>query len=221
MSASETEIRETMTRLALSLFERGYAVGGAGNLSARLPDGNILVTPTNSCMGRLSPERLSKVTPAGDLLAGDPPSKEVPFHTALYRADPGCGAVAHLHSTYLTALSCLEGLDPEDVMRPFTPYYVMKVGRLARIPYHRPGSPDISRSLVERAGGARAFLMANHGSVVLGADIVDAVNNAEELEETAKLYFILHGHRVRYLSGGEIEELRGKPRPAENAVASA
>ena len=221
MSASEMEIRESMTRLALSLFDRGYAVGGAGNLSARLPDGNILVTPTNSCMGRLSPERLSKISPQGELLAGDAPSKEVPFHAALYRAAPDCGAIAHLHSTYLTALSCLDGLDPEDVMRPFTPYYVMKVGRLVRIPYYRPGSPDIARSLEARIGDSRAFLMANHGSVVAGRDIVDAVNNAEELEETAKLFFILHGHSIRYLSAGDIAELGGKPKAERNAVATA
>ncbi|MCD8349376.1 MAG: aldolase [Planctomycetaceae bacterium] len=210
---SESAIRDAMAQLGESLFARGYAVGGAGNLSARLPDGSILVTPTNSSLGRLDPARLSKVSPSGDLLGGDKPSKEAPFHLALYRADAGLGAVCHLHSTYLTALSCLNGLDTEDVLRPFTPYYVMRVGQLALLPYHKPGSPAIATDLTARLAmspESKAFLLANHGSVVLGNDIFEAINNAEELEETAKLYFIMQNQSIRYLTPGEVEELRPK-----------
>ncbi len=208
---NEAALRSAMAGLGASLFSRGYAVGGAGNLSARLPDGSILVTPTNSSLGRLDPGRLAKVSPTGDLLAGDKPSKEAPFHLALYRADPGIGAVCHLHSTYLTALSCLNGLDTDDALRPFTPYYVMRVGQLPLLPYHKPGSPAIAADLTSRLAmspGSKAFLLANHGSVVVGSDLVEAVNNAEELEETAKLYFILHNRSIRYLEPGEVEELR-------------
>lgn len=209
-AASEYDIRERMCALALSLFNRGYAVGGAGNLSARLPDGHILVTPTNASLGRLVPERLAKVALDGTLLAGDPPSKEAPFHLAAYRRDTRCGAIAHLHSTYLTALSCLEGLDSENVLRPFTPYYVMRVGRLILLPYFRPGSPEIAAALEARMDDSCAFLLANHGSIVIGRDIVDAVNNAEELEETAKLHFTLGQSGIRYLSENQIEELQAK-----------
>ncbi|HAG7233055.1 TPA: TIM barrel protein [Escherichia coli] len=107
----EQSLREEMTRIASSFFQRGYATGSAGNLSLLLPDGNLLATPTGSCLGNLDPQRLSKVTADGEWLSGDNPSKEVLFHLALYRNNPLCKAVVHLHSTWSTALSCLEGLD--------------------------------------------------------------------------------------------------------------
>ena len=204
---SENEVRGRMVSLAASLFNRGYAVGSAGNLSARLSDGNILVTPTNSSMRELNPQTLSKMTPDGKPISGAPPSKEYPLHLAAYKKNPDCGAVAHLHSTYCTALSCLDGLDRNDVIRPFTPYFVMRVGKLALLPYFKPGSADLAAAFEERAGTSRAFLLANHGSIALGRDIADAINNAEELEETAKLFFILRQCDVRHLLREEIEEL--------------
>jgi len=205
---SEEELRQEMVSLGASFYARGYAVGGAGNLSARLPDGNILTTPTNSCLGRLDAERLSKVTMDGCLISGEPMSKEAPFHLELYRQRTDCNAVVHLHSTYLTALSCREDIDASDVIRPFTPYYVMRVGRMPLLPYHRPGSPKIADELSRRAHESDAFLLANHGPVVLGRSLIDAVNNMEELEETARLIFVLGKAPVRYLSEEEIAELR-------------
>ena len=208
---NENDVRKQMTELGLSLFNRGYATGGAGNLSARLPDGGVLLTPTNSSLGRLVPERLSKLDAAGNHVAGDKPTKEAALHLALYDKSPDSGAVVHLHSTYLTALSCLNCLDAENVLRPFTPYYVMRVGKLPLVPYFKPGDPRIATETAARADKAKAFLLANHGPVVLGKNLVEAVNNAEELEETAKLHFILAGRDIRYLSDDEIVELGGKP----------
>lgn len=204
----EDDPRMQMTDLGASLFRRGFAVGGAGNLSARLPDGNILVTPTNACLGRLIPERLSKLTPDGELLEGDKPTKEAAFHLMFYRRDPKCGAVAHLHSTHLTALSCLNGLNPDNVLEPFTPYYVMKVGRLMLIPYYRPGSPKLGEEMEARIGLTNAFLLANHGPVVVAGSLEAAINNAEELEETARLWFMLQGMDYRRLTPDEIKELQ-------------
>ena len=135
----EQSLREEMTRIASSFFQRGYATGSAGNLSLLLPDGNLLATPTGSCLGNLDPQRLSKVTADGEWLSGDKPSKEVLFHLALYRNNPRCKAVVHLHSTWSTALSCLEGLDSNNVIRPFTPYVVMRMGNGPAGAYYRPG----------------------------------------------------------------------------------
>lgn len=205
---TEDELRRQMTELGLSLFNRGYAVGGAGNISARLPDGGALVSPTNSCLGRLSPDAISRLDAGGAHVAGDKPSKEAALHSMLLAARRDCGAVVHLHSTWLTALSCLAGLDAEDVLRPFTPYYVMRVGKLPLVRYCKPGDRRIAEDCVALAGSASAMLLANHGVVVLGANLLEAVNNAEELEETAKLHFILRGEKVRYLEAGEIAELR-------------
>ncbi len=123
----EQSLREEMTRIASSFFQRGYATGSAGNLSLLLPDGNLLATPTGSCLGNLDPQRLSKVAADGEWLSGDKPSKEVLFHLVLYRNNPRCKAVVHLHSTWSTALSCRQGLDSSNVIRPFTPYVVMRM----------------------------------------------------------------------------------------------
>lgn len=207
---TEFEQKQQMVALAKSLFDRGYTVGGAGNLSVRLDENRILVTPTGSSLGRLVAERLSVLDMEGNILSGDKPSKESVFHLAMYRNNPNCQAIVHLHSTYLTALSCLEDLDTENAMRAFTPYYVMRVGKLPVIPYYRPGDVNIARELGERANSGKAFLLANHGVVVTGSDLVDAVDNTEELEETAKLQFILHGQKVRYLTDSEIDDLKNR-----------
>lgn len=207
---TELEQKQQMVSLARSLFERGYSVGGAGNLSVRLDDKRILVTPTGSSLGRLEVDRLSVLDMEGNVLAGDKPSKESVFHLSLYKQNPHCRAIVHLHSTYLTALSCLQDIDTSNAMRAFTPYYVMRVGQLPVIPYYHPGDINIARELGERANDAKAFLLANHGIVVTGSDLIDAVDNTEELEETAKLYFILQGQNIRYLNDDEIHFLRNK-----------
>lgn len=194
--------------LCRSMFDRGYSVGGAGNVSVRI-DGGFLVTPTGGSLGRLTPERLSEVKSDGQVIAGPKPSKEFMFHKELFDCRPDAGAIVHLHSTYLTALSCLENLPQDNALRAFTPYYVMRIGALPVIPYYRPGASEIGRDLVLAAQKypVNAFLLASHGVVVLGKDIEDAVNNAEELEETARLAFILHGHKIRYLNDADIAEL--------------
>lgn len=202
---------ERMVMLCKSLFDRGYSVGGAGNVSVRNPEGGFTVTPTGRSLGRLSADSLSVIGADGQPLPGPKPSKEFAFHRALYDVRADAGAIVHLHSTYLTALSCLEGLPRDNAIRPFTPYYVMRIGHMPVIPYARPGSPQIGRDLAAAAQGSRAmaFLLASHGVVVLGRDIDDAVDNAEELEETARLHFILRAEGPRYLTEAEIVDLGG------------
>ncbi len=144
----------------------------------------------------------------GNVISGDKPSKEVAFHLAIYRNRNQCNAVVHLHSTYLTAISCLDGLDPDNAIRPCTPYYVMRIGSLPVVPYLKPGSPQIAVELAKRAPNYRAFLLANHGPIVTGKDLVDAVDNMEVLEETAKLALLLNGKAIRYLTDTEILDLK-------------
>ncbi len=207
---TEADLRQQMVDMALSMFNRGYATGGAGNLSLRLPDGNFLATPTGSSFGRLVADELSVVDKDGHHLSGKRPSKEVAFHLAIYKNDPGCHAIVHLHSTYLTALSCLETLDKDNAIKAFTPYYVMRIGELPVIPYFRPGDPRIGEELAKLAGKYRAFLLANHGPIITGTDFLDAVDNAEELEETARLAFLLHDKPTRYLTDDEVTDLKGR-----------
>jgi len=203
---SEAKARETIARLAQSLFARGYTVGSSGNISARIEDG-MLITPTNSCFGFLDPARISKLDSAGKHVSGDPPSKEIFLHQAFYETRKEARAVVHLHSTHATALSCLPDIDPDDCVPPLTPYVVMRVGRVKLVPYVRPGDPAMGDLIRKLDGKYAAVLLANHGPVVSAKDIESAVFASEELEETAKLVLLLRGQNARRLTEAQIEEL--------------
>jgi ribulose-5-phosphate 4-epimerase/fuculose-1-phosphate aldolase len=206
---SEARLREDIVRFARSLFERGLTPGSSGNISVRLADDGWLVTPTNASMGFLDPARLSRLDGEGRLVSGDPPTKEMPLHSALYQTRSGGRAIVHLHSTHAVAVSMLPDLDPADVLPPLTAYYLMRVGRTALIPYYRPGDPEVAGAIRGLAGRYASVLLANHGPVVAGASLEAAVFATEELEETAKLHLLLRGVRPRLLSPAQIRELAG------------
>ena len=203
---TEAQIRDQIAMLAKSLFDRGYGCGSSGNISVRLDDG-FLVTPTNSCMGRLDPARISKISADGTLLAGDKPSKEEFLHLAMYEERPEMTAVVHLHSTHSVALSCLAEIDPEDVLPPVTAYHVMRVGKCPLVPYFPPGDKTLAEAVRKVARHAHAMLLANHGPVVAGKSLEGAVYAAEELEETAKLYLMLRGEKTRFLTQSQVADL--------------
>ena len=206
---TERQTREELVELGRSLFDRGYAAGSSGNMSVRLNDGRILATPSGSSMGRLRPEALSLLDNVGNHLSGDRPSKEMLFHMALYAGNPDCGSVVHLHSTWATMLSCRDDLDIDMPIRPFSPYYVMKVGTLQVIPYYPPGDERIAVEMAEWAGKRNAFLLRNHGPVVTAGCLTDAVDLAEELEETAKIHCLMNGNSgIRYLSDEDVNFLK-------------
>lgn len=206
---SERELREQIALHGKSLFERGLTGGSSGNISVRLPDG-LLVTPTNSCLGRLDPERITKLSVAGEVVAGDKPSKEAFLHQSVYASRPSERAVVHLHSSYSVAVSCLADVDEEDVLPPLTPYYVMRVGRLPLLPYYAPGDEELAEAVARAAVGSRSLLLANHGPVVAGKDLDSAVNAIEELEETAKLFLMLRHEKTSCLSESQVASLRAK-----------
>lgn len=203
----ENRVREEIVRLSKSLFDRGYSVGSAGNISAAVEDG-ILMTPTNSCLGFLDPARLSKLDRDGNHVSGDKPSKEIFLHRAFYETRVGTGAVVHLHSTFATALSCLADTDPDDCIPPLTPYVVMRVGAVKLLSYVKPGDERMGDMIRGLEGRHAAVLLANHGPVVTGKDIVSAVYAAEELEETAKLLVLLRDTPRRMLSAENVAELK-------------
>jgi ribulose-5-phosphate 4-epimerase/fuculose-1-phosphate aldolase len=203
---SENELREHIALLGKSLYDRGLAHGSAGNISVKLADG-WLMTPTNSCMGRLDPARISKLDASGKLVAGDKPSKETFLHIAMYQERAQSGAVVHLHSVHSVAVSCMDGLDASDVFPPITAYAVMQVGRLALVPYYPPGDESLAEAVRKVAGKHHAVLLANHGPVVAGSTLEAAVNAIEELEQTAKLMLLLQGHPTRYLTSEQVGEL--------------
>jgi ribulose-5-phosphate 4-epimerase/fuculose-1-phosphate aldolase len=203
---NEDVARSDLVRLSRSLFERGFSVGSAGNISLAVADG-YLMTPTNFCLGTLKPERISKLDAGWKHVGGDAPSKELPLHRAFYETRAGTGAVVHLHSTYATAFSCLTELDADDCVPPLTPYVTMRVGKVKLLPYLPPGDAGLGDFIRALNGAYAAVLLANHGPVVAGRDLTATVYAAEELEETAKLLLILKGHKTRALDAEQVEEL--------------
>ena len=177
----EHAAREAICRIARSLFERGLTHGSSGNITVRLEDGRILCTPTNVSLGFLDAGALSLLSADGDHLAGDPPTKEVALHRALYETRIKAGAVIHLHSTHSVALSMLPGIAPEDAFPPMTAYYLMRVGRTALLPYYRPGDPKVGDAIRGLAGRYSSVLLANHGPVVAGKTIEETAWAIEEL----------------------------------------
>src|SRR3954470_15424163 len=204
---SETGIREDICRLGRSLFDRGLTPGSSGNISVKLDDGGWLVTPTNASLGFLDPARLTHRGADGSLVSGDAPTKEVPLHTALYQTRGAARAVVHLHSTHSVALSMLPEIDPRAALPAMTPYYLMKCGATALLPYYRPGDPAVADAIRGLAGKYASVLLANHGPVVAGDSLEAAVFATEELEETAKLYLLLRGMNPRYLSPEQVKDL--------------
>ncbi|MBK9117252.1 MAG: aldolase [Betaproteobacteria bacterium] len=205
----ENAARDAIVDRARSLYERGYAHGSSGNLSVRVADG-ILVTPTGSSLGRLDPARISKVAPDGRTLSGDPPSKEAFLHLAVYANRPSAGAIVHLHCTCAVAVSCLVHYDPRNVLPPLTAYHVMRVGTLPLVPYYAPGDRALAEAVGALAARHRAVLLANHGPVVAGATLDDAVDSAEELEQTARLSLLLADRTTAPLSAAQVAALEAR-----------
>ena len=204
---SDTKLREEICRFGRSLFERGLTPGSSGNISLRLDDGGWLVTPTNASLGFLDPARLSRLDRDGRLVAGNKPTKEIPLHTALYETRTKAQAIVHLHSTHAVALTMLPEIDPRAALPPMTPYYLMRAGQTALVPYFRPGDPAVADAIRGLAGRYSSVLLANHGPVVAGESLEAAVFATEELEETAKLYLLLRGLNPRYLSPDQVADL--------------
>lgn len=203
----EHRLREEIVLHGRSLFERGLSAGSSGNISVRLEDGWLL-TPTNACLGRLDPARLAKLDWNGRLLSGDPPSKEAFLHRAMYEERSGAGAIVHLHASHAAAVSCMAGLDPADCIPPLTAYYVMKIGRLPLVPYHRPGDAALGEAIRGLARRHCAVLLANHGPVVSGHTLEAAIYATEELEETAKLFLLLRNTSTCPLTPQQINGLK-------------
>lgn len=203
---SDSTIREEIARFGKSLFDRGLTMGSSGNISVRTEEG-WLMTPTNVCLGQLDPARISRIAHDGRHLHGDKPTKEGFLHMAVYAERPGDQAIVHLHSTHSVAVSCLPDVDPCDCIPPLTAYYVMRVGRLPLVPYHIPGDMALADAVRGLAGKHSAVLLANHGPVVAAKSLEAAVYATEELEETAKLYLLLHGKNPRCLTETQVDAL--------------
>jgi ribulose-5-phosphate 4-epimerase/fuculose-1-phosphate aldolase len=189
MTRLESNLREEICEIGASLYARGHAVGTAGNISARLPDG-WLITPTDACLGRLDPAQIAKVDSSGETVAGGRPSKTLALHRGIYARNGEVNGIVHTHSTHLVALTLAGVWSDADVLPPITPYYVMKVGHIPLVRYRRPGDPEVAAEVAALADRVRGVLLERLGPVVWGTSVSHASYVLEELEETARLWLM-------------------------------
>ncbi|MFN3295183.1 aldolase [Caldimonas sp.] len=209
--------RLEICRIGRSLFERGYVHATAGNISVRLDQadgGGFLITPTDACLGFLDPEQLAWVDAQGEQRSGERASKTLALHRRIYAAAPEARCIVHTHSTHLVALTLQGVWHPDDIVPPLTPYYVMKVGHVPLIAYHRPGDPVVAEALAQVIAAAaqrgtplRAVMLDRLGPVVWGESPAQAMATLEELEETARLWLMCHP-RPAPLTDAQIDDLR-------------
>jgi Ribulose-5-phosphate 4-epimerase and related epimerases and aldolases len=179
-----------------SLFSRRLTGGRTGNISVR-SQGQMRVTASGSSLGDLEADDITEVDLGSGAWTGRTPTKEASLHRAIYAVRPDAGAIIHLHSTHAVAVSCLADVDPKEVLPPLTAYFEMRVGRLPLVPYFAPGDQALADAVASLAVDHHALLLSNHGPVVAGSNLVSAQDAIEEIEETARLYLLLEGRRVR------------------------
>lgn len=202
----EQALREEICDVGHRLYQRGYTVGSAGNISARLDDG-WLITPTDVCLGRLAPGAIAKVNLMGEWVSGDKPSKTLALHRQVYDRNPSVGGVVHTHSTHLVALTLAGVWRADDILPPLTPYQVMKVGHIPLIGYQRPGSPKVAEQVAQLANRVRGVMLERLGPVVWESSVAKASYALEELEETARLW-LMSNPRPAPLDQAALDELR-------------
>jgi len=205
-------LRAEVCRVGASLHARGYVHASAGNISVRTDGGGYLITPTDACLGTLDAARLAEVNAQGEQVGGDRASKTLALHRAIYAAEPEARCIIHTHATHLVALTLAGVWNDDDIVPPITPYYVMKVGHVPLIAYHRPGDPAVAAAVAQRIAAARAdgapiraVMLERLGPVVWHRSPAEASAVLEELEETARLWLMT---RPTPLSPTQIDELR-------------
>ena len=214
---NEAQARDEICRVGKSLFDRGYVHATAGNISVRLDDG-FLITPTDACLGFLDPARLARLDASAQQTGGDQASKTLALHRQIYAAatafDPSTRCVIHTHSTHCVALTLRPGADDAgaELLPAVTPYFVMKVGHVPLIPYHRPGDPvaaGLVAQTITRYGRQgkpiRAVMLSRLGPNVWHDSLAAAMATLEELEETARLWLLAP---CAPLTEAQIDELR-------------
>ncbi|WP_186310756.1 aldolase [Paraburkholderia sp. BCC1886] len=206
VGAAEARLREEICDVGASLYSRGYTVGSAGNISARLDDG-WLITPTDACLGRLDPAAIAKVNLNGEAVSGAKASKTLALHRNIYANNADTRGIVHTHSTHLVALTLAGVWRESDVLPPITPYYVMKVGHVPLIGYRRPGDPQAAAEIAALASQVRAVLLERLGPVAWERSVSQASYVIEELEETARLW-LMSSPRPEPMDDASIDELR-------------
>jgi L-fuculose-phosphate aldolase len=182
------ELREEVSRVAKQLIESGLVTGTSGNVSARTPEGDVLMTPSGIDYEELEPGDVVLVDLEGEVLEGSlGPSTETPMHTGIYRVRPEVGAVVHTHSVFATTLACLGWTLPPVHYMLTT---LSEDGRIPIAPYATYGTEELANNAAEALGeGHNACLLQNHGTITVGDSPQKAFSRTVVLEEMAEIYY--------------------------------
>ena len=185
---------------------KGFVAATDGNISARLPDGNILVTPASLNKGFVGAGDLVEVSPDGVHVNGKgKPSSEMDIHLAIYKSRPDVNAVVHCHPVYATAFATARIPLTECLF----PEVIVGLGAIPLAPYATPSTKEVVESIAPYVKTADAILLSNHGVVTYGKNLWDAYFKMEKVEQSAHIQYaarMLGGEKV--LSANEVAKLR-------------
>jgi L-fuculose-phosphate aldolase len=186
-SDEEARLRSAICEIGRLCYARNYIVGADGNLSARMADGSVLITPAGAMKGFLAPEQLAHVGMDGRPVdQGPKASTEVGIHLVSYKERPDVRAVLHCHPPHAVALT-LSGID---MQIPVIPEIIVTIGGIPTAPFATPGTDELPESIRDIVRCSDTVVMQNHGSVTLGANLLDAYKKLDMLEHTAKILWI-------------------------------
>lgn len=191
----ENDLREQIVETGRRLHALGFVPASDGNISVRLCGGTVLITPSGVSKGRLTPDAISKIDMAGELISGKKPSSEYMLHLCVYNARPDVMAVVHAHPPVATGLaSAGVALD-----KPLTSEMVITLGKVPLAAYATPGTEEVSASIAGLVRDHNAIMLANHGVVTCGADLETAFQRMETVEQAAKITLV-----AEHLGGGKL-----------------
>jgi ribulose-5-phosphate 4-epimerase/fuculose-1-phosphate aldolase len=182
---------ESFLQLCHRVYEKDLVRGAGGNVSIRAGD-RILISPTGRCLGVVDEGDVVQLALDGTVVGAGQPSKEWQMHLGCYRRED-VRAVVHVHSAYAVGVACLKDLDRDCAMPVYSPGYAVRVGKLPAVSYMPPGSQELASSVAAAIAGRNSVLLVNHGVVAVGTSADQAFDIAEEIEENARLHFILDG----------------------------
>ena len=182
---NERYARQELVKYCKMLYDRQLTVSAGGNMSVRISDSEILITPTGRNKGLLEPEDLVLIDSKGKVLSEGKPSIEHKFHLALYNMNYDTNAVIHCHPLHCVTLA----VKGEPIKSNITPEGVLLLGQVPMIGYYTPGSKKLVEAVAEN-GSYKAMLMERHGALTQGKSLEEAYNRMEELEFQAKLQLL-------------------------------
>ena len=206
----EWDFRKQICQIGKRLYDLFLVAGNEGNISIRLNDDEILITPGGVSKGMMQPEDIVKIAPDGTVLAtrdGKKPSSEFRMHLIIYHNRPDVHAVVHAHPPTATGFA-VAGVALDT---PFLPEVVVRTGPTPLVPYAIPGGEELPEALAPYVQKYDTLLMGNHGVVAYGKTLFDAQGALETVELNARIYLTAyHLGNINFLSRDQVVALRDR-----------